>query len=199
MANHQEIKKRSDRSWLLALAGLLIIVVLAAVIALCAPHQKATLTNGVSSNLSSLHQFPPIERLDSMAMPKTALSYDDKSPRDIYYYALDSLGQPTDEVVYEAHFYPNNKTYYEGNLSNQEREGLWYAYHQNGNVQTMAYYENGKEQGQYTVYYENGSVMYTGKYDKGERVGVWSFYDPEEKLIRTIDYGVNPPKVTTIQ
>ena len=42
MANHQEIKKRSDRSWLLALAGLLIIVVLAAVIALCAPHQKAT-------------------------------------------------------------------------------------------------------------------------------------------------------------
>ena len=192
---------RPDRSWLLALAGLLLVVVLACIVALCSPKGGSQMLNNRERNaeLAALHEFPPIEMADSMAMPRTVVSYDDKTPRDVYYYALDSLGQPTEEVVYESHFYPDHSTYFEGNISNDEREGLWYAYHKNGKVQTMAHYENGKEQGQYPVYFENGSVMYTGKYDKGTRVGVWSFYDPEEKLVRTIDYNVKPPKVTTIQ
>lgn len=193
-------QKHSNRSWLLALAGLLIIVVLACVVALCAPQTpNATSQTAKNSELAALHEFPALHMADSSAMPRTANSYEDKTPKDVYYFALDSLGQPTDEIVYEAHYYPDNAKYFEGNISNHEREGLWYAYHKNGNVQTMAHYVQGKEQGQYTVYYENGNVMYTGKYDKGERVGVWSFYDPEEKLMRTVDYSVNPPKVETIQ
>ncbi|MBO7492257.1 MAG: hypothetical protein J6T59_07445 [Bacteroidales bacterium] len=193
-------KKQSNRSWLLALAGLFIVVVLSCVVALCSPeHPSTALKSERNSELASLHQFPPLQMADSIAMPKTTASYEDKTPKDVYYFALDSLGQPTDEVVYEAHYYPDNSKYFEGNISNKEREGLWYAYHKNGNVQTMAHYVQGKEQGQYTVYYENGNVMYTGKYDNGERVGIWNFYDPEEQLMRTIDYSVNPPKVETIQ
>ncbi|MCR4964584.1 MAG: hypothetical protein K6A41_02895 [Bacteroidales bacterium] len=193
--------EKKNRSWVLALVGLLVVVVLACVIALCIPNNLPTnLKSSVhNADLAPLHQFPALAMTDSMAMPKTTASYDDKSPKDVYYFALDSLGQPTENVVYEAHYYPDKSKYYEGNLTAGGRDGLWYAYHKNGNVQTMAHYENGKEQGQYTVYYENGSVMYTGKYDNGNRVGVWSFYDPEEKLTRTIDYDVTPHKVTTIQ
>jgi len=191
--------ERKNRSWILALVGLLAIVVLACVIALCTPNSLPANLRTSHADLAPLHQFPALTMADSTAMPKTTASYEDKNPKDVYYFALDSLGQPTDKIVYEAHYYPNKAKYFEGNLSAEGRDGLWYAYHKNGNVQTMAHYENGKEHGQYTVYYENGSVMYTGKYDKGTRVGIWNFYDPEEKLTRTIDYNVTPHKVTTIQ
>jgi len=193
--------EKKNRSWILSLVGLLVVVVLACIIALCRPNALPTSLKSFDNKeeLAPLHQFPEMTMADSMAMPKITASYEDKNPKDVYYFALDSLGQPTQDIVYEAHYYPNKEKYFEGNLTPAGREGLWYAYHKNGNVQTMAHYENGKENGQYTVYYENGSVMYTGKYDKGTRIGIWKFYDPEEKLMRTVDYSVTPHKVTNIQ
>ncbi len=140
------------------------------------------------SELSELHQFPLIDFADSLYYKKTVTSYEDESPRDVYYYAKDSLGQPTNIRVHETHYYEGEKKYIDGNLSEDHRDGLWYAYHKNGNVQTMAHYENGKENGRYTVYHENGSVYYTGFYKDGKRVGEWRFYDQNEKLVRTENF-----------
>lgn len=141
-------------------------------------------------DLKALHEFPPIEFEDSLYYKKVLVSYnnDQESPRDVYYYEKDDKGMPTDVKVHETHFYPNEKKFIDGNVANDQRDGLWYAYHKNGRVQTMAHYRNGKEDGQYAVYYENGSVRYTGFYKNGERIGKWCFYDENEKLVQTKDY-----------
>ena len=139
-------------------------------------------------DLSELHEFPAVDFADSLYFKKTVATYDDESPRDVYYYKTDSLGVPTDEKVHETHYYEDQQKYIDGNLSQDQRDGLWYAYHKNGNVQTMAHYKDGKEDGRYTVYHENGSVYYTGFYKDGKRVGEWKFYDQNENLVRTQNF-----------
>lgn len=149
--------------------------------------------------LEGLHTFPEIEFEDSLYYQKVLVSYDDDSPRDIYYYEKDEQGQPTDKKVHETHLYPDHKKYIDGNVADDGRDGLWYAYHKNGNVQTMAHYRDGKEDGKYAVYHENGKVFYAGMYDKGVRVGKWFFYDDNEQLVKIVDYDVTPNKITDIQ
>ncbi len=141
-----------------------------------------------SGDLAALHEFPPIEFADSLYYKKNIVSYENEQPRDVFYYEKDSLGQPTNVKVHETHYYPEEKVYIDGNIKNNERDGLWYAYHKNGNVQTMAHYRNGQPDGLYAVYHENGSVYYTGQYKAGKRVGVWKFYDEKEKLVRTENF-----------
>ena len=65
---------------------------------------------------------------------------------------------------------------------------MWYAYHPDGKVQTMAHYVNGKEEGRYTVYHPNGAVYYTCEYHQGKRVGTWLFYNEEEQLVGEKNY-----------
>lgn len=147
-------------------------------------------------DLAELHVFPPVDFEDSLYVAKTIESYEDKSPKDVYYYEKDSLGMPTNTVVHETHYYPGKVKFIDGNISEgANRDGLWYAYHKNGNVQTMAHYVNGKEDGQYTVYHENGSVYYTGYYKQGIKVGEWKFYDEHERLVRTQTFDEKGKKV----
>lgn len=142
-----------------------------------------------ADDLSELHVFPPVDFVDSLYYAKTIVSYEDESPKDVFYYEKDSLGMPTNKRVHETHYYPGKIKYVDGNLSEgKNREGLWYAYHKNGNVQTMAHYVDGLEDGRYVVYYENGNVRYTGMYSKGKRVGTWNFYDEHERLVKTEDF-----------
>lgn len=141
-----------------------------------------------SGELAALHVFPPIAFADTLYYKKDIVSYENEQPRDVFYYEKDSLGQPTNVKVHETHYYPGEKVYMDGNIKNNERDGLWYAYHKNGNVQTMAHYRNGQPDGLYAVYYENGNVYYTGQYKEGRRVGVWKFYDEKEKLVRTENF-----------
>ncbi len=187
---------------ILTILGIIAVLVLAACAILALVKKEETGEQSLKMNdeeLAELHVFPPIPFADSLCVAKTISKYDDDTPRDVYYYALDSDGQPTDSVVHESSFYPDQSKYIDGNIANDARDGLWYAYHKNGHVQTMAHYEKGKEQGQYTVYYEDGSVMYTGVYDKGKREGVWRFYAPDGTLTRTEDCDVHPHKVTIIK
>lgn len=151
-------------------------------------HANKPVASQEKEDLTELHVFPPIEFADSLYFKKTVVSYGDESPRDVFYYEKDSLGQPTDVRVHETHFYEGEKKYIDGNLSDNQRDGLWYAYHKNGNVQTMAHYKNGKEDGRYTVYHENGKVYYTGYYKDGVRVGEWKFYDQNEKLVHKVNF-----------
>lgn len=175
-----------------------LILIIAAVVALLVTigvcvavhfnHSKQETVSETKGDLSALHVFPKIDFVDSLYYKKVLVSYENESPRDVYYYEKDSLGQPTNKKVHETHYYPGEKKYIDGNVRNDARDGLWYAYHANGNVQTMAHYKNGKEDGRYVVYYENGNVYYTGIYKNGKRVGVWNFYDQDEKLVRTEDF-----------
>ena len=189
--NNIETKtSHKTRNIILIIVGVLVLAAVATLVVLGIMRHKTPNQNDQTAkeDLLELHVFPPIEFADSLYFKKTVVSYEDESPRDVFYYEKDSLGQPTDVRVHETHFYEGEKKYIDGNLSENQRDGLWYAYHKNGNVQTMAHYKNGKENGRYTVYHENGSVYYTGFYEDGKRVGEWKFYDQNENLVRTENF-----------
>ena len=172
----------------LGILGILFLAALSAGVFYFKTHPKVTPEQEAAAVAKDLHTFPPIEFADSLYYAKTLVSYADETPRDVFYYEKDSVGMPTNVKVHETHYYPGKKKYIDGNIAKDKRDGLWYAYHKDGKVQTMAHYANGVEEGTYTVYYENGNVHYTGKYSKGKRVGVWYFYDENEKLVKTKDF-----------
>lgn len=149
---------------------------------------KKTASGSDEAMVKELHTFPPIEFKDSLYQKKVLELNEDETPKVVYYYEKDSLGQPTGIKVHETYLYPGNKTYIEGNVVQEKRDGLWYAYYPDGTVQTMAHYVQGKQHGQYTVYYENGNVRYTGKYDMGKRVGKWNFYEEDGRLSQVMDF-----------
>ena len=135
--------------------------------------------------MDSLHVFPPIDFVDSLYGRVEMKRYEDESPKVVVYYVLDSLGNLTEEIAHETHFYENHQKYIDGNSDGQNRDGLWYAYFPDGTVQTKAFYVNGKEDGRYTVYYSNGNVRYTGFYKNGTKTGEWRFYSEDGTLERT--------------
>ncbi len=142
------------------------------------------------SFIDSLHIFPEIDFVDSVYARVEHKTYDNElgTPRDVYYYAIDSNGRATSEVVHETHYYENEQKYIDGNIKSNQREGLWYAYFPDGTVQTKANYKNGKEEGRYTVFYSNGNVRYTGVYKDGVKIGEWKFYNEDGTLERSENY-----------
>ncbi len=182
-------RKRSVTAIVVAavVALALLIWLIVALVSRNAAENKTSEEN-YSGELAALHVFPPVEFADSLYYKKDIVTYENEQPRDVFYYEKDSLGQPTNVKVHETHYYPEEKVYIDGNIKNNERDGLWYAYHKNGKVQTMAHYRNGLPDGLYAVYYENGNVYYTGQYKEGRRIGVWKFYDEKEKLVRTENF-----------
>lgn len=148
-------------------------------------HQRKQTVATEQAFMDSLHVFEPIEFADSLYCRVERRKYDDNTPRVVLYYEKDSLGNPTETVVHETHFYENKQKYIDGNIQDDQRDGLWYAYYPDGTVQTKGRYVNGKEEGRYTVYYSNGNVRYTGVYEHGRQVGEWRFYNEDGTLAST--------------
>lgn len=113
-------------------------------------------------------------------------TYSDKNPQVVYFYELDDNKKVTDKKVGEMYYYQDKKVYVGGGMKNNLRDGVWKAYHPNGNIQTDAFYIGGKEEGDYTVYYDNEQILYTGHYTNGNCDGEWKFYSKNGKLTKTI-------------
>lgn len=183
----KETENRGVSAWhvvalCVALAALALMLCVTAV----SRHRaKGKLVEAESAFLDSLHVFPEIQFADSLYAMTTMEKYDNENPKVVYYFVVDSNGVPTNERVHETHLYENEQKYIDGNLKSDKRDGLWYAYHPDGTVQTKAFYKDGKEDGRYTVFYSNGNVRYTGVYSSGRRVGEWRFYDEDGKLSYT--------------
>ena len=110
----------------------------------------------------------------------------DATPKVIYYYKLDKDGKITNEITREEHFYLGGKKYIEGNIKKDKRNGEWFAYFQDGSVQTSAFYVNGLEHGEYKVFRENGNPYYTGQYNMGICIGEWKWYDDKGNITQTV-------------
>ena len=112
--------------------------------------------------------------------------YSDSVPKVVFYYKTDENGKQTNEKIGEAYFYEDKKPYVGGGLKNNQRNGVWHAFHPNGKIQTEAFYIDGKEDGDYKVYYDNGHLLYHGKYKNGICTGEWKFYDADGKVKQKI-------------
>ena len=91
----------------------------------------------------------------------------------------------------QCQFYSDFGLRCEGNLKNNNREGLWTFYFENGNKQAEGHYVENIQDGEHVVYHENGNVYYKGCYEKGKRVGLWGFFDEEGRKIATKEFGEN--------
>ena len=73
--------------------------------------------------------------------------------------------------------YPNGNLKTEGwRNSNEQRDGVWYSYYENGNKWSELSYDKGVKNGTSVVYYPNGQIHYKGQYKNDEKSGDWTFY-----------------------
>lgn len=108
--------------------------------------------------------------------------YQNGSPYQVNYI------KPTESLIHEFFFYPSYKLQMIGVTLDNKREGKWYCWFENGNVQSEGFYKNGENDSIRTVYYENGQKYYEGKYNYGKEVSKWKFYDKKGKLAKEVDY-----------
>jgi antitoxin component YwqK of YwqJK toxin-antitoxin module len=118
-------------------------------------------------------------------------SYNDSTPKAVFYYKVDKNGNPTQEKIGEAYFYDNKQEYIGGGLKDGKRDGKWHAFFKDGSVQTEAFYIDGKEHGAYNVYRENGTPIYKGHYDHGICDGTWYYYNEKGEETKKISADEN--------
>jgi antitoxin component YwqK of YwqJK toxin-antitoxin module len=120
--------------------------------------------------------------------------FPDKSPEVVKYYKKNGEIR---ELVKEEAFYPNKKKRMEGEYKNNEREGRWIYYYEDGKVWSEGFFKQGKNEGKRITYFENGNKRYEGNYKEDLRAGLWKFYNEQGKLVNQIDYGKGVPENET--
>ncbi len=108
-------------------------------------------------------------------------------PKKTIEYIVDKNGNKT--IYKETMFFQNEKTFIEGTYNpQQQRNGIWTSWFENGKKNSQGIFVNGKEDGKYTVWYPNGNLHYVGQYKNGKKTGTWKFYDESGKLLNEKTY-----------
>ena len=89
-------------------------------------------------------------------------------------------GELVDDEVLEA-WYANGQAEFRGHQTLGPdgfwvREGLWEAWHENGQPHELGSYANDEEVGMWQWWHDNGTRMATGEFDDGQRTGSWSYW-----------------------
>jgi len=113
-------------------------------------------------------------------------SYNDSTPQIVFYYKVDNKGIPTKEKIGEAYFRANKQEYMGGGIKDGKRDGKWYAFFEDGSVQTEISYSDGIVHGVYNIIRENGKPLIKGHYDHGICDGTWYWYDENGKQTKKI-------------
>ena len=71
----------------------------------------------------------------------------------------------------------------QGTFKNGKKEGSWFYYYDNGQLDSKGDYKNGKQEGSWITYYDNGQLNFKGDFKNGKMEGYWVLYD-EEGTIR---------------
>lgn len=72
---------------------------------------------------------------------------------------------------------------------NNQRDGIWYYYAENGVEQSMTEYSHGKKNGSSFARYPDGRMRYYGDWKDDKQVGVWVTYNPDGTIGEEKDYG----------
>jgi antitoxin component YwqK of YwqJK toxin-antitoxin module len=59
------------------------------------------------------------------------------------------------------------------------RDGLFVAYHLNGEVASEGTYVDGVEHGLWRDYHENGNLAAEGFYERGQETGSWKYWNED--------------------
>ena len=112
-------------------------------------------------------------------------SYPDGSPKRVCIYR----GNGDDrQLMRETTYYPGKKVKMDGNYKNNQRDGQWTYWYENGTKWSEGFFRDGKNEGRRLTYFENGRIRYEAYYNNGNRVGKWKFYDVKGRLLQVVDY-----------
>ncbi len=88
----------------------------------------------------------------------------------------------------EIFYWSNEKKKIEGSFKEEQRDGHWIAWFENGNKWSEGYYIKGIEDGEKRVWHENGNIFFEGQYKMGVKVGHWKVFDEAGNLVQEINY-----------
>ncbi|MFZ4401657.1 MAG: toxin-antitoxin system YwqK family antitoxin [Bacteroidales bacterium] len=108
--------------------------------------------------------------------------YSNGSPYHVIY------TKPGEKMTTEIFFYPSYKIQMLGTSINNQREGKWSYWYENGNLWSEGYYKNAENDSIRSVWYENGNKRYEGLYRNGKEAGKWKFYEEKGQLAKEVDY-----------
>ena len=89
---------------------------------------------------------------------------------------------------YIERYETSNEVKVTGTLKNGVRDGLWTAWHENGNVESEVTYIDGDRHGMMRTWYIDGELRYKGAYANNEKIGTWIYYDKAGVEIKRIQY-----------
>ncbi|MFZ4741135.1 MAG: toxin-antitoxin system YwqK family antitoxin [Bacteroidales bacterium] len=99
-----------------------------------------------------------------------------------------------EQMASELFFYPSYKLQMIGTSLNNQRDGKWSYWYENGNLWSEGYYKNGVNDSIRNVWFENGQKRYEGLYRNGKETGKWKFYDEKGKFANEVDYDIEAVK-----
>jgi antitoxin component YwqK of YwqJK toxin-antitoxin module len=111
--------------------------------------------------------------------------YSDGSPKRVCLYTGNGEDR---QLIRETTYYPNGKLQMDGTYKNNQREGQWIYWYDNGSKWSEGSFREGKNDGKRLTYFKNGKVRYEAYYSNNVRVGKWKFFDESGKLLQEIDY-----------
>ena len=91
-------------------------------------------------------------------------------------------------VKYETRYYPNGIIEMEGPVDNNEREGEWVFYKEDGSKWRTEQYENGQLHGEFTEWYRSGKPKFEGEYYHGLPNGAWKLYTADGDIEKEYKY-----------
>jgi len=116
-------------------------------------------------------------------------TYPDGSPKKVCLYT--GIGENR-QLIRETTYYTNRKLQMDGTYKNNQRDGQWIYWYENGSKWSEGFFRQGKNDGKRLTYFENGKVRYEAYYKDDIRVGKWKFFDKNGKLLQVIDYSATP-------
>ena len=89
-----------------------------------------------------------------------------------------------------------NKLKLSGTYSNNQKNGLWTMYSDNGNIKWEGAYKGGLKNGLWTTFLKDKTIETKGEYRDDKRIGIWNFYNRKGMLVQQYDFEEN--KLTII-
>ena len=75
-----------------------------------------------------------------------------------------------------------NRFYVINNFDDNKKNGEWWTFYGNGELESTSNFNDGKSNGKHFSYYKNRNVKYKGEFNNGMREGFWKFYFENGKL-----------------
>jgi len=102
-----------------------------------------------------------------------------------------SFATRTDSLVEngeQIYYHKNGGVEMRGMMKNNQRDGLWKSFYENGSPWSETTFKEGKKEGKTTTWYENGKKRYDGFFKNDMESGRWVFWNEDGSVAGSKNY-----------